>query len=130
MNFSSIEWIAFILIVGAIIKMFVLWINPKAWFDFANGFYKNVVIAQIIGMVLATIIFYYLIQGGVTIVQILAIMAFLAMILVVGLASELDILVKRYKSLIRSGKLWKKYWLYILIWIILLVLGAKELFNL
>ena len=128
MVYTSIEIIAIIIIAAAVIKMVFLAINAKGYMNFAKGFYKSAGIAQLIGVIIAAIVLYYLNQAGITIVQILAVMAFLAGILVVGLAPHLEDLIKKYEGQIKRGHMWKENWLYILIWIALLVWGVKELF--
>jgi hypothetical protein len=128
MTFTSVEIIALIVIIAAIIKMLILLVNPQGWMKFAKGMYKNVVLAQIIGLILAVVILYYLLGAGITIVQILAVMAFLAALLMVGLAPHISDLLKKYQGQIKRGRLWQENWLYTLIWIVLLLWALKELF--
>jgi hypothetical protein len=129
MAFTSVEIIALIVIVAAVIKMLVLLVNPQGWMNFARGIYKNTALAQIIGLILAGVVFYYIYYvAGMTIVQILAVMAFLAALLMVGLAPHIGDLLKKYQGQIKRGRLWQENWLYTLIWIVLLIWGAKELF--
>ena len=45
MAFSTIEILALILIVVSAIKILFLLINPKGWFKFAKGFWKNTALA-------------------------------------------------------------------------------------
>jgi magnesium-transporting ATPase (P-type) len=73
-------------------------------------------------------VLYYLNAAGITIVQILAVAVFVSLLLVIGLASEVDDLLKKYQARIKRGTLWRDFWFYTLIWIVLLVWGAKELF--
>jgi hypothetical protein len=54
--------------------------------------------------------------------------AFIALFVLIGIAGETEELIKKYQGMIKKGKLWKKYWFYTLLWIILLVWGVKELF--
>ena len=128
MVFTSIDWIALIFIVFAIVKVIILLINPTAWMRGAQKFFKKTILAQIIAFVLAAVIFYYLIQEGFRVVQILAITAFVTMLLVIGLAKHLDSLMVKYNKMIEKGKLWKDNWFYTLLWLILMGLGIKELF--
>lgn len=127
MAFTSIETIALIVIIVAMIKMLVLLIKPIAWMDFANGFYKKTALAQLIVFVLAVIVFYYLIQEF-TVVQILAVTAFIALLMMLALAKDLDSFVSKFKARIKKGTIWKQYWFYTLIWLVLLAWGIKELF--
>jgi len=126
--FTSIETIALIFIVLVLIKMFVLLVRPKAWVHFASEIYSVPKVTQAVLLVLATIVLYFLVDGGMTVVQILASSAFVGLLLAMGLVHEFPYLIKKYDGLIRRGKLWKDYWLYGLLWIVLIVLGLIQLF--
>ncbi|MBU1252677.1 MAG: hypothetical protein KJ905_02315 [Nanoarchaeota archaeon] len=126
---TSIEIIALVLIVVAVVKVFVLLVNPKAWMSFARGVYKNPAVTSLVALILAAIVFYYLIQNGMTIVQILAAAAFVALLFGVGLAGEIPYLLKKYEGLIKKGNLWKDFWLYTLLWMILMILGLIQIFS-
>jgi hypothetical protein len=128
MTYTPIEIIAIVIIAVAVIKMLILLINAKAWMNFAKGFYKNVALAQILGLIIAAVVLYYLRDAGITIVQILAVITFFAGILMVGLAPHVGDLIKKYERQAKSGSIFKDNWLYTLIWIALLVWGVKELF--
>ena len=125
---TPIEIIATIIIVLSAIKIIILLIKPEAWMNFAKSIYSNAGVAKTVGFVLAAIILYYLINAGMTIVEILAAAAFVSALLMVGLASEVDDLMKKYNARIKKGTLWRDFWFYTLIWIILLGWGVKELF--
>lgn len=129
MTYTPVEWIALIVIAVSAIKMIVLLVNPKAWMNFAKGIYKNPVLVQVVGFILAVIVLWYLIKGGITIVQILAVTAFVALLVFVGIASEVEALIKKYEGLIKRGNILKEYWLYALIWAVLIIWGAKEIFG-
>ena len=129
MAFTSVEIIALILIIASAIKMLVLLVNPKAWMNFAKGIYSKPGAVKFVGLILAVIVFYYLYYvSGITVVQILAVTVFVALLLMIGLADEVDDLMKKYQGMIKRGKLWQKYWFYTLLWLILLGWGVKELF--
>jgi hypothetical protein len=128
MAYTAIETIALILIIVSVIKMLVLLTKPMAWMKFAKGIYSKPATIKVIGSILAAIVLWYLVQGGMTIVQILAVTVFVALLFMIGLATEFNAFVKKGEALIKRGKLWKEYWLYSLIWIALLVWAAKELF--
>lgn len=124
---TAIENIAWIVIIVATIKMLVLLVSPMSWMNFASKFYKNKGLAKIVSLALAVVIFYYLYMAGITVVQILAVTAFVGMLLVLGLADEFEYFIKKYQAMVKKGNLWKEYWLYTLIWIVLLIWGVKEL---
>jgi len=127
MAFTSVEIIALVMIVLATIKMIVLLVKPKAWMNFAKQIYSKPNVAKAIGFVLAAIVLYYLIDAGITIVQILAVSVFVALLMMIGLASEASLIIKKLDALIKKGNLWKDYWFYSLVWIALLAWGVMEL---
>ncbi|MBU2616929.1 MAG: hypothetical protein KKB79_03045 [Nanoarchaeota archaeon] len=129
MTFTSIEWLALVLIVLIVIKILVILVNPKAWMSFAKGIYKKPAVTSFVALVLAAVVLYYLIQSGLTIVQILAVTVFVALLFVIGLASEVSYFIKKYEAMIKKGNLWREYWLYTLVWVVLIVWGAYELFR-
>ncbi len=122
-----IEIFALILIVLGLVKILVLAINPESWMNFARWIWSKPRLTQVISLILAGTVFYYLLMD-LTIVQILAVMLFLALLMVVGLADEVEYFLTKYNGMIKKGKLWKHYWLYTLIWLVLLLWGLKELF--
>ena len=128
MAFTSVEIIALIVIIVAAIKILVLLIKPRAWMNFAQSVYKKPIVARAVSLVLGGVILYYLITAGISVVEILAVTAFISMFIVFGLASQVKSLIARYKAQIKKGKLWKEHWFYTLLWIALIAFGVKELF--
>lgn len=127
MAFTPVEIIALIVIIASAIKMVMLVINPKGWMNMAKGIYSKPFIVRFVALVLAAIVLYYLLME-ITIVQIIATTAFVALLVLIGLAAEVEPLIKKYEALIKKGKLWKEYWFYALIWILLMVWALVELF--
>ena len=128
MAFTAVQNIALVLIIVAIIKIVVLLVKPQAWMNFAKGIYSKPQVAKFVGLILAIVVFYYLYGAGITVVQILAVTAFVALLLMIALADEVEPLIKKYQAMIKKGDLWKNYWLYTLLWIVLMVWGLNELF--
>ena len=128
MTFTPVETIALIIIVIATIKILILLLKPMAWMNFAKKIYlTNPKLTQIIYLVLATLVLYYLLQE-MTIVQILAVAAFMSLLIGIGLMPIMGDLFKKYEGIVKRGNIWKDSWLYTLIWIALMVWGVKELF--
>ncbi len=125
---TPIEIIALIIIVFSAIKILVLLVKPQAWMNFAKKIWANSGVTSVIALILAAIVLYYLIQGGMTIVQILAVTAFVALLMAVGLVRHVKGLISEYEKDIKAKTMWKKYWLYTLIWVALLAWGAYVLF--
>ena len=128
MTFTPVEIIALVIIIFSVIKMFVLLVNPKSWMNFAKGIYAKPNVTSFGAFVLGAIVLYYLIQSGITIVEILAVTAFVALLVLFGMAKEVGPLMKHFEAMVKKGNLWKEYWFYTLIWVILLAWGVKELF--
>ena len=108
--------------------MLVLLVNPQSWMNFSKKIYSNSSAIRFVAFILGTVVLYYLVQSGMTIVQILAVTAFVALLISFGLAKEGSALIKKFEPIIKKGNLWKEYWLYTLIWVVLLIWGVKELF--
>ena len=128
MAFTPVETIALIIILVGAIKIVVLLVNPKAWMNFAKSVYSKPSLTSLVALVLAAVVLWYLIQSGITIVEVLAVSAFVTLLIAVGLAKEVGPLMKKYEAMIKKDKLWKEYWLYALAWILLMAWGVKELF--
>lgn len=127
MTLTSVEIIALVIIVLATIKMLVLLVKPRAWMNLTKALYKKPVLAQIVALILAGIVIYYLTQAGISIVQILAVSTFVALLFMIGFANDVGYFVKKYQDLIKKGHLWRDYWLYTLLWIALLIWGVLEI---
>ena len=127
MTLGPIEVIAIIIILFSIIKMIVFSISPHAWLNFAGKFYVKPNITTPVALVLAAIVLYYLVDSGVTIVQILATWLFVALIMVIGLAQYAPNIIVWAKS--RDHAAWfREQWLLMVIWFGLLVWGIGAIF--
>ena len=128
MPFGTLETLAAIIIVLSVIKLVVLFISPKSLYGFARKIYSHPNVMSISALVLAAVVLYYLINAGITIVDIFAVMLFIVLIMVVGIAryanEMMDLVLKKDPK-----NMLKEMWLYILIWVILLVWGIVELVN-
>ena len=130
MTFTAIETIALILIVISAIKFLFLLVNPKGWMNFAKGVWSNVFVMQVVALILGLIVLYYLVQNGIGIVEILAVTVFIMLLMVVGMAPEVNSLIRMYDSKIKNGKkILKDHWLYVVIWIALLIWGTMQIFS-
>ena len=124
-TFGTIEWMAFILIVISAIKIIVILVSPKAWSNnVVKKLWANPILMSIVSLILAAGALYYLDQAGITIVQILAIALFVALLIAIGVGIYAKELIKVADRVMKDKSLLKKAWLYIIIWIALLVWGA------
>lgn len=127
MTLGPIEVIAIIIILFSIIKLIVFWVSPRAWLNFAGKFYVKPNITTIVAFILAAIVLYYLVDSGVTIVQILATWLFVALIMVIGLAQYAHDIIVWAKA--RDHTVWfREQWLLMVIWFGLLAWGISAIF--
>lgn len=127
MALTPLEIMATIIIALAVIKIIVLLINPKSWFNFAKTVHSNPTVTSIAGLILAGVTLYYLLQEGVTIVHILAMMLFFMFLFMIGIAPYSKKLIN-WAAKKDMKVMFREMWLYTLIWIVLLVWGIKEIF--
>jgi len=84
---------------------------------------------SLISLVLAAVVLYYLLQGGLTIVQILAVMLFLALFMAFGVGFYKKDVLALADKIMKDRAFPKKSWLYMLLWAALLVWGLFALFG-
>jgi len=128
MDYSITQILALIFIVIASVKLLVILIKPSAWLKIVKKVWKNSTHVMIICLVFAALVLYLLILDGITIIQIFAVMAFVSLLAGVGVAMYSDSIVNLAQKLLRDRHIVKKSWLFILIWVILILWGLKELF--
>jgi hypothetical protein len=127
MAFTAVEIIALILLALGVVKMIVLLISPKSWLNLAKKLYNNKLVFQLVCLVLAAVVFYFLLQE-LTVIQIFAAMAFVALFIGVGLADPAKRIVSLYRKQIKEKTLLRSNWLYIILWIALMAWVFLELF--
>ena len=126
---GAIEIIVWIFVVAGLLKLVVLAINPKSYMKFAKSIWKTQGLS-IIYLILAIVVFYYLIDSGLNIIQILAVTAFVSLLMGTQLAMySKEIMALAQKMMGNKKEFWAKNWLYILIWTILLLMGLAALLS-
>ena len=126
---TPIEIIALILIAVSVIKIITILIKPQAWANLVKKIWANSMLTSGISLILAAVVLYYLIQSGLTIVQILAVTAFVALLMAVGIGIYAKDVVSVATKMLKKG-IMKKAWLYTLLWVALIVWGVIEIFGL
>ena len=125
---TPIEIIALIIILFSAIKIVVILAKPSAWADFVKKIWANPMVTSIISLILAAIVLYYLVWiEGITIVQIFAVTAFVVLLMAVGIGMYAKEVISMATRMLKKG-IMKKAWFYTLIWIVLMIWGAYELF--
>lgn len=128
MAYTPVEIIALIIIIFTAIKLVVIVINPGSWMNFSKKLWSNRPVSMVISLILAAIVFYYLIRE-ISIVQIIATMVFFTLLLSISLGDHVKEMIKYYEKKVKTKTLWTGgKWLSSLIWLALLVWGAIELF--
>lgn len=126
MALTAIETIALIFALFALIKLIVVVINKKIWYNkVAKPIYSNPRTTAIIFVILAVVIFYYLLQVF-SIVQIFAVLAFASILIGLGFLSfSKDLMPLVTKAYNRKFTGWEI--LYTIIWLILLLWALYEI---
>jgi len=122
-----IEIFALIVLVAIAIKILAVLISPKSWLSFTGKIWKLPILTMIISLILAGIVFYYLIQE-VSIVQIFAVILFIALISAATIAVYSKEFLAVAQKIVKDKGFLKRAWLPILIWVILAIWAAEELF--
>ncbi len=125
---TPIEVMALILIIVGAIKLVIVVVNPKIWL---NSVVKKVwarpALTMVVSLVLAGTSLYYL-TLELSIVQILAVMLFTALLVAVGITTYSKEVIAVAEKLLKGKSILKRSALYIIIWIILLIWGLYTLF--
>lgn len=123
---TLIEIMALIIVILGAVKIIVILIKPRSWAKVVNLVYEKPAVTMIVALLLAMIVLKYLLTE-LTIVQIFAVMLFLALLMAVGVASYAKETTSLANKLLKDRHVLKKGWLAILIWIILMIWVLYEL---
>ena len=123
----SLQTLALILIVITIIKLVVILVKPKAWAGITKGILNKPIITMIVGLILAYLSLDILREAGISYVQILAVMFFLAMLMIMSYASYAKEFLSLTNKVLKKGVL-KRSWLPLLVWLALIVLSLNEIY--
>lgn len=126
MIFTPIQIIVFIFSIFALIKIIVVFINKKIWYDnIITPLYKSSNLISLILSILAILTFLFLIQE-LTFTQIFAVMVFTSLLAGIGFLHSsqelLPVLKKVYAKKIDSFTI-----IYTLIWVALIITVIKEI---
>ena len=124
MSLTTLEVLATIVLVIGALKILSILFVPNWFANFADKLYSCPKLLKTISLILAGIVLYFLVEAGVTIVEILAISLFISLFIAVGLGSY----GKTLMSKIDFKTVLKEQWLYTLLWVALMVWGVKEIF--
>ena len=124
---NTLEIFALIIVAIALVKIIVLLYKPELWFSMVGKLYVIPELASVIALVASGIVLYFLINAGLTIVEILAVSLFIALLIMVGMANYANELVVWFKQQDMTLMI-RRTWIYIVAWVVLLGWGVKEIF--
>jgi hypothetical protein len=125
---TPIELMALIVLVVGAVKLIVLVISPKSWIGVMKQVWSNSVLAMIVCIILAAIVLYTLVNNGIGIVQIFAVILFIVLLAGIGVSAYAKEITDFAIKLLKGKNILKKSWICILIWALLIIWGLKELF--
>jgi len=128
MTTSGIEILAEILILISVVKLLIIVVNVRAWLGFAKWIYAKPAVTSIVALTLACLVLYILLSSGLTIVHILAVCLFIALVIMIGVAPYAGRLLEWFETQNLNTVL-KEQWLYIVIWLLLLGWGLGEILT-
>jgi len=130
MVLSSIEILALIVVVIAVIKLVVVLIKPKAWYNgVIRPIYSVPTLTTIVAFILAVVVLTYLISQ-LTMTQIFASMLFVILLMVMSFATFSKEVLAMAQKLYKEGvtSILRRAWFQIIIWLILLIWVVREIF--
>lgn len=126
MALGTIEIIVLIFVILGLLKLIIVLFSPKSWLGFVKGLYKNPTLLFIIELVLAIIVFYFLLlEMG--LVQIMAGVVLGALLTGMGFALFAKDMMPAMTKVFKAGIL-KRCWLPIIIWLVLFIWTLTALF--
>jgi len=117
---NAIAILATILLVVSAIKILVILIKPKAWGKVVKVVYGKPMLTMILSLILAVIVLNYLL-AEVTIVQIFAVMVFVALLAAMSLSVYAKEIIPTAVKMLNEKNFMRKAWLPIIVWVILLI---------
>ncbi|MBS3073853.1 hypothetical protein J4447_00175 [Candidatus Pacearchaeota archaeon] len=127
MPLTLIEIMALIVALLVVVKIIFVIFSPISWLSFSRKFYSAPKLISLLSLVLAAVVLYFLLFE-VSITQIFAVMAFLALLIMSGAAFFAKEVIKIKESLL-TKEYARKYWWYILIWLLLAVWALEEILT-
>jgi len=127
MPFTALETIALAFIVLSLTKLIIVIVNRNSWLKLTNKIYNKPIQTTIILALLGILILFYLVQE-LSIVQIIATMAFASIIFGLGFLQYPKEMHKLSMKLLKK-KFSPGIIVYILIWIALILWAAITIFS-
>lgn len=126
MEFSSLEIIVLIFILISLIKLITILIKKEKWISVIEIVYKNSKISSVLFLILAIVVFYYLINN-MDIVEIFAALVFSYLLIIISFMFYSKEMVEVSKKILKKKfSFWMKG--YIIVWVLLIGWCLYEIF--
>ena len=123
---ETIAIFALIMATLALVKILIILVKPRAWYNLVKAVWKAPTIVMLICLILAAMVFYSLLQE-LSLVQIMAVVLFVALLGGVTAAVYSKEVVSLAGKMLNDRKFMRKAWLPIIIWLILVLWALKEI---
>jgi len=126
MSLNVIQVISLLFVLLGLFKLFMVFVNRRMWYEkVAKPVYTNTTTSALIFVVLALVMFYYLIQYF-NLTEIFAVMAFTSVLFAIGfLVHGKHVVNLIEKTLNKKFTFWNVF--YALVFLVLLVLALYEI---
>lgn len=124
---TPLEIIAFLFVIAGLIKILFLLTNPKGWTNFVKKIYSKPNLLIMIQLILTVIVFYYLLQY-LTIISIIGGVILGALLTGMTFTVYGKEIMPLFTKIFIKKDLFKRAWLPMLIWFILMIWVLKVLF--
>ena len=121
MSLGFVEILALIVAVVTITKLLFVIVNPKSWMNVVKPFYSKPMLTSIIALILSAVVLYYLINAGITIVQIFAVMALVALLACMTISIYSKEMFAMADKMLKDKSIMRKAWLPLLVWLVLAI---------
>lgn len=114
-----LESLALIVAIAIFVKLIIVIFSPRSWLVFTEKFFSRPLLLTIIMFFLALAVLQLLLDNGMTIIQVFAVMLFLILISGMSFAVYSKDFLKFGKDILRDKSILKKAWFVILVWALL-----------
>lgn len=122
----AIEILASLLVVVSLVKIIFVLLNAPTWLSLVKRLYARPRLTSLVATSLAGLVLYFLLQSGLTIVHVLAVSVFTALLFVAGLSPLASQILKWFEGK-NTAQMLKEQRLYTATWFVLLAWGVYEL---
>ncbi|AOY90924.1 hypothetical protein BKK79_03170 [Cupriavidus sp. USMAA2-4] len=119
--------LAAVLIALAVLKLCAVLLAPQGWLHAMRRLYARPALLAALAYVLAALVLYALLASGLSIVQILAVCLFMALLTMAGMVPLAPRLLEAMAEPGALRRMMRAQWLYVLVWLALLAWGLAAM---